>query len=77
MGQLTGTFALMAAGARGHGLAAAEGQPDDHRKSRSRRRHGRPITFLSQRTTHSFTQSGQSRAPIRSSASVRPHPRIH
>ena len=64
MAQLTGDLALMTAGARELRLAA-EG-----------RRHDRPIAFPSQRTTHSFKQSGQLRAPIRSSASARPNPRI-
>ena len=76
MGRLTGKFALMTAGARGRGLAAAKAQPDDHHNPRSRRRHDRLIAFLSQRTTRSFMQSGQLRAPTGSSASDRPHPRI-
>ena len=84
MGRLTGTFALMTAGARGPSLAAAaalaaatEAQPDDHYEPRGRRRHDRLIAFLGQRTPHSFMQSGQLRAPTGSNASDRPHPRIH
>jgi hypothetical protein len=77
MGQLTGECALMTADARGLCLATAEGQPDDHRKSRGRPRHGRLIAFLNQRTTHSFKQSGPSRLPIGSSALVRPALPIH
>jgi hypothetical protein len=62
MGQLTGDFALMAADVRELRLAAAEG-----------RRHDRPIACPSQCITQNFKQSAQSRTPIRSSASARPH----
>ena len=65
MAQLTGDLALMTAGARELRLAAAEG-----------RRHDRPIAFPSQRTTHSFKQSRQLRAPTGSSASARANPHI-
>ena len=76
MGQLTGKSAPVTACAHPQGLAAPEGQSDDQPRSRCGRRHDRLIAFPSQRTTHSFKQSGQLRAPIRSSASARPAPRI-
>ncbi|SHN87354.1 hypothetical protein SAMN05444170_7140 [Bradyrhizobium erythrophlei] len=76
MGQLTGKSAPVTACAHPQDLAAAKGQSDDPPRSRCGRRHDRLIAFLSQRPTHSFKQSGQSRAPIRSSTSARPAPHI-
>ena len=76
MRQLTGKSAPVTACAHSLGLSAKEGQSDDRPRSRCGRRHDRLIAFLSQRITHSFEQPRQLRAPIRSSASARPNPRI-
>jgi hypothetical protein len=75
MGQLTGEFALMTAGACAPGFAA-EARLDHHPKSCRERRHDRLIAFPGYLTTPDFKSSDPSRAPIGSRAPTRSNPRI-